>query len=160
MLFPVGQLRVDLVADDKEILLPHHLGDGLQILLLHNGARRIVREGQNQDLRLGRNLLQKLFPGEPELILCLQLNHHRNSAGQNGARHIGHIAWLRDQHLVARIQHGPQRDVNGLTASDGDHDLTAVIVFHLHPPLHVIADFHLQLLESCIGGVEGFSHLK
>ena len=134
MIFPgKSQLRIDLIADYKNIFFPHHLGNLLQVFSLHHSAGRIVREGKHQNLGLVRDGVQQFLLCQPELIFFLQVDNHGNSIRQFGAGHIGHVAGLRNQHLVSRVQHSPEGQVDGLAASHCHQRLMNRIVLQLEP---------------------------
>ena len=131
----VCKFAVDLIGDHEQILLLHDLGDLLQILPLHDGPGGVVGEGENQNLGLRRDLLQQFFRSQPEIVLLLQLDDHRRAVCQDGAGHVGDIAGLGNQHLVPRLQHGPQGQIDGLAAAHGHQDLGIGVVEDVAAPL-------------------------
>ena len=92
----IRQLRVYLVANDIKVVLSYDVRDLFQIFFLHNGAGRIIRERHHQKLGLRCDGSLQRFRRQTEFILRLQLNDHRNASCKHGARHVGHVARLRD----------------------------------------------------------------
>ena len=160
VLLLVAELSVDLVRQDENVLLLHDLRDFPKVLLLHDGTGGVVGEGQHQKLRPVGELLQQLLRGQPEFVLLLQLDDDRHTARHPGTGHIGHIARLRNQHLITRIQHDPHGHVNGLGAADGHHGFLHGIIVHAVLPLHIGGNLLPQLPETRIGGIEGASLLQ
>ena len=145
MLPSIGQFPVDLIGDHIQILFQDHLRDLLQILSFHHGPRGVVGEGEHKELGFLRYGIPQLLRGQAELVFLLQVDKDRNRVRQNGAGLVGNIAGLRDQHLVARVHHGPQGDVDGFRPSHRDQNLMGGIIFQIKTPLQVTADLRLQL---------------
>ena len=154
MLFLISKLRINLIRHDKYVMFSDDLRDLLQILPLHNGPRRIIREGQNQYLCLFRYGIFQFLRRQAELIFFLQFNSDRHSARHNGTGLIGHKTWLRDQHLISGIHHSAQTDINRLGTSHRDQHLMLRIVSHTLLSLYVIADLLPQLHQSAVRSVE------
>ena len=120
MLFQIGKLCIDLIAQHIQIVFFNYLCNGLQILPLHHGTGWIVRERKHQKLGLRRNCGLQFLRCQSKLILRLQFNNDRHAVGQHRTRYIGYIAGLRNQHLVTGVQHGTHGNINRLTATDGN----------------------------------------
>ena len=157
---PVGQLRIDLVGQYKQVVFFHNLRDLLQLRPGHNGAGGIVGEGHYQNLGPGSDLLQQLLRGQTELVLLFQGNGHCHASCQNGAGHIGHEAGLGHQHLIPRVQHGPHGNVNGLAAAYRHQCLLVRVIVQTAPAFQIIVNLHPQVPEACVGGVEGAALLQ
>ena len=124
----IGQLGINLIGKHEQVVLDNDIRNRLQILAFHDRSGRIVRKWQDEDLGLVRDSLLQLLRRQTEIVFFLQLNDLRHAACQHRAGQIGHVARLRDQHLIARIDHRPQRNVNGFAAADRHKDLRARIV--------------------------------
>ena len=157
MLLRIGQFPVDFVGHYKYIMSDNHLGNGLQILPLHNCAGGIVGKGQNQKLGSVRDRRLQLLRGQTEFIFRLQINDNGRSPRHNGTGLVGDIAGLGNQHFLPRIQHGPHSDVDSLGTSHGDQHLLYGVIVHSVLPVHIMADLLAQLFQPCIGGVKGSS---
>ena len=154
VLLTVGQIGVDLVGDDHQIVLNNGGNQRLQILAAHDGAGGVIGEGDHQRLGLGRNSSLQLFLGQAELVLLLQRNGNRNTVGHGNAGHIGDKARLGVQHLVSGVDDGPQSNVDGLTAAHGNDDFLHRIVGNTDAALRESGDFPAQLGQTGIGGIE------
>ena len=146
MVSAVGELCVNLIREHKEVFFLHHFRDSLKILPAHDGASGVVRERKDENLRLFRDMFQELFFRQTELIFRLKLNDMGLSAGQNTAGNIGNITGLRDQHLIAGIQHDAHRKVDGLTAAHRNQCLGNRVIIQRKTPFEVFADLLPELL--------------
>ena len=99
----VCQFGINLIRNHKQILFQNNFYNFFQFLFFHNGARRVVGEGKDENLCLVCNLLQKLFRSQLELVLFLQLNGHGYAVCQGNTGHIGHVAGLGNQYLISLV---------------------------------------------------------
>ena len=129
----------------------------LQLAAVHHCSGRIVGERKYQKLCLRRNFFQKLFRCQTELILFLQLNHNRNTSGQNGAGHIGNVAGLRNQNLISRIQHSPHSNINSLATAYCHYNLLVRIIAYMTASFQIIVNLHPKIPQTCIGCIKGSS---
>ena len=134
----VGKLCINLIREDIEVVLLDDRHELLEVLLLHDGTGRVVRERQHEELRLRRDLLEKLLRGQTELVLLFELDRHRHTTRHNGTRGVGNVARLRDEDLIARIQHAAHREVDRLGATDGDHALAQRVVAYTEAAVDII----------------------
>ena len=97
---------VRLVAEDRDVLAPHELGEPFQIVERRDAAGRIVRAVEKDGPR-------RLVVGEesphvvqvrPEIVRRLQLRHHDARVAPEDVRRIGREVRAEDQHAVAGIQ--------------------------------------------------------
>ena len=146
MLATVGQLGINFITQHKQILLLNHLRDRLQIGAVHDRARWIVREWKNQHLCFRCDFLQQLLRRQTELILLLQLDNDRRTARQHRPRHIGNVTRLRNQNLIARIEHRAQGDINRLAAADYYHHFCIRIIIKTLTTFQIMADLLAQFL--------------
>ncbi len=117
---PIGQLSVNLVRRDDEVVFFNNRDELLQVRALHDGTRRVVREGHDQNLGLRRNGCFQFFRRQAELILFLELDGDRYAVRHNDTRFVGYVGGLRDQNLIAGVNHGTHRQINGLRAAHCD----------------------------------------
>ena len=99
----VCQFGINFIGYHEQVLFQDYFCNFFQFLFFHDGTRGVVGEGENENLGPVCNLLQKLFRGQLELVLFLQLNGHRHAVRQGDTRHIGHIAGLGNQYLIPFI---------------------------------------------------------
>ena len=151
----VAQLSVDLVAEHQQLVLAHHLGDGLQILPLHHRAGGVVRVGQNQGLGARGDGPAHVLRLQAEFLLRPGQDAHGRAAGEDDAGAVAHVARLGDQHLVARLQDHPQGRVDGLAGPHRHRHLGGGIVLHAEAPVQVQADLLAQLQQAPVGRVGG-----
>jgi len=78
--FAVCKLCVDLVGHYNDIGVPQNLGNCLQIGMLHNSTRGIVREGQYEHFCFLCNGRPQPVGGKSEAVLFFQLNVNGLSA--------------------------------------------------------------------------------
>ena len=157
MLRLVGQCAVNLIGEDIQIMVHAEFCDRLEILARHDRSCRIVRERQNQDLRLRRVSGLEFLECQLELIFFLHLDNHRHAACQNRTRFIGNVARLRNDDLISRIEHRTQRDIDRLGAADRNHDLLVRIVDDIVQFVLLQRDLIAQRLQTGIGRVESTS---
>ena len=160
MLSAVGQLRVDLIGDNEQILFLYHLGDRSELLTRHDGTCRIVRERKHEDLRPVGAGVPDLIGCKLEIILLEKLYRNRLSARHQHAGLVRNIARLRQQHLIARIEHDSQGNIDRLAASYGHERLIIESVMQIETALEIIADFLTQLDKTCVRGIMSSSSLK
>ena len=161
MLFlSISQLGINLIRKNKQIVFYYNFCNLLQLAAVHHRSGGVVGEGKNQKLCLRRNLFQKLFRRQTELILFLQLNRNRNTSGQNSTGHIGNIAGLRNQNLVSRIQHGPHGNINALAAAYRYYNLLVRIIADMTASLQIIVNLHSEIPQTCIGCIKGSSFFQ
>ena len=114
MIPSIGQLTVYFIGNHEKILFQDHFRNGFQVLPLHDRPGRVVGERQDEHLGFIRNGVAELLRRQTELIFRLQIDEYRNRIRQDGTGFIGNVAWLGNQHLISRIDHRAQSDVNGL----------------------------------------------
>ena len=71
MIVQIGQFRIDLVTQDKQIMFLYHFCNCFQILLFHNRPGRVIWERHNKKLCLRRDCSLKFFCRQAEFVLCL-----------------------------------------------------------------------------------------
>ena len=139
----IGQLSINLIGDHEQVMFLHDLCDLFQIFPLHDRSGRVIWKWEHQKLGLGGQLLKKLFRGQAELVLLLQLDHHRYAVCQHCAGQIGYIAGLGDQYLIPRVDHSPHSDIYGFAAAHCHHDLRICIIGHVTSAAQIIMYLNL-----------------
>ena len=120
MALSIGQLGVNLVGDYHQIVLFDQRGQGLQVRPGHDAAGGVGGEGQHQHLAFGGDGAFQLLRGQTELIVRFQLHVHRHAAAHLSQGAVAHKGGRGDNHLVPRLQHHPQGQIQGLAAAHGD----------------------------------------
>ena len=131
MLSAVGELRIDLVRNHKEVMGEHHLADRLQIRLFHDGARRVIRKRDEKHFCPPCDLLLQFLRRQTESVLRLQWNRYRNSPAQLHAGNVGHIGGFNHQHFVSRIHQRTQRQINPLACTHCNKDLIRPVIVQI-----------------------------
>ena len=87
----VGKLRIYLVRDDIEIIVPYDLSHSLQILFSHDSACRIVGIRKYEYLGARRQLFLYLGSRKPEIIIAVKLYDNGNSSCENSTGLVRYI---------------------------------------------------------------------
>ena len=156
----IGQLSVDLIGQDIEIVPDDDVHQLFQILSFHDRAGRVIGERQDQNLGPGSDRCLEFLRCQPELILVFQIDNDGRGIRQHSAGLIGDIGGLRDQHLIAGIDHGAEHQVDSLGSSDCDEDFLVPDIIDVLGALHVPADFLAQFPQTGIGRVKSTSLLQ
>ena len=156
----IGQFGVDFIRDHVQVMFQTDLCHLLEILPAHDGAGRIVREREDQNLGLIRDMFLHLCCGKAEFILLLQGDRYRNAVCQSRTGDIGDIARLRDQHFIARIEHGPEGQIDRLRSPHRDKALAGRIIDDIQPSLQILCNFSAQFHQTCVRSVEGLAPLQ
>ena len=119
----INKLRIDFVGDYQQIVTDDHFGDRFQIFLFHNGARRIVRIGQDQQFCFIRDSFFEDIGFQSEIVFLSGLNRHGNASGKNNSRSIGNIARIRNKHFIPFAYQGAQCQVDCFRSADGYENL-------------------------------------
>ena len=109
----ISQFTVNFITDNENIMFDTELCNRLQIFFRHNGACRIVRERQYQNLCLWCNRSFQFFCCQFKFIFFLKINNHRHTIRQYNARLIRNITWLRNNDLFTGIEHGTHGNIDG-----------------------------------------------
>ncbi|MFM2177112.1 MAG: hypothetical protein RL015_1210 [Verrucomicrobiota bacterium] len=156
----VEQFAVDLVGEDKQIVLHGEGGDFFQLLGRHDAAGGIRGEVQRDDLGLRRDGFLHVGGHEGEVIFLTRVHHNRHAVGHLDARAVADVAGLVVNDFVARIQNGAEGDVESLTDADGDEDLGLRVVGDTELLFHVFADEHAEGLQAEVRSVAGLAFFQ
>ena len=119
----VGQVLVDLVGDHPQALGRGPLADLRDLLRRVDGAGRVGRGDEEQDLGAVREGRFQLLHGDQVALLRAGEDLHRHAAGQPDGLRVGGPERGGDNDLVARIQQGGEGVVDGLLAAVGHQHL-------------------------------------
>jgi len=151
----VGELAVDFVGEDDQIVLHGKGGDLCQLIGGHDSPGGVGRETEHQDARAGRDGLFQVGGAEHKFILGAGRDRDRLASGQRDARAVGDITWLVVEHLVARIEQGAQGEIDSLGDAHGDDDFVMGVVGDGEILLHILGNRAAQAWIAEIGGVAG-----
>ena len=155
-----GQLCVDFIGDEDEVVAHHEVRNGLHVLALEHRARGVVREVHHQHPRAGRDLGLEGLHGEAEIVLHVSLHRHGHTVGHRNLRPIAHEAGLMIEHLVAGIQQRAQRDVQAFRGADRHEHLVRGVVVPAEAVAHVVGDGAAELHQAGIAGVVALALLQ
>ena len=127
----VGQAVVDFVGEHHDVGLADDVRNGLKLVAVHDGAGRIVRIGENEQLGARRDGGAERLGGQLEAVLDAGRERHGNAAGHLGERRVADEARLGNEHLFAGIDEGADGVVDGLRAADGDENFLVRVVAQL-----------------------------
>ena len=140
----ISQFTVNFITDNENIMFDTELCNRLQIFFRHNGACRIVRERQYQNLCLWCNRSFQFFCCQFKFIFFLKRNDHRNSVCHNRTRQIRHITRLRNEHFISGVEHTAKSDIYCLASAYSDKCFMYCIVFYMDLSLKIITDLFSQ----------------
>ena len=149
----VGQLGIDLVGKDKDILLDADLRDLLEIVTLHDRARGIVRERQNEHFRFVGDRRAQVVRSETEVILVFGVDDDRYAACHYGQRLVADERGLGNDDLVPSFHQRAEREVDRLAAAHGDERLRLRLICNAEAPFVVFRDFLQQVGKAAVGRV-------
>ncbi len=156
----IGKFAVDLIGKHIEIMLDDDLTNCLQIFFFHDPAGRIVWIRQDQDFGTGCDRGFELFRCQAELIFIFQIDNDRDRICKDSTGLIGDIRRLRDQDLIALVDHSPEHQIDGFRTADRNEYLLVPGIINVLGAFHIIADFLPQLLQTRIGCIEGPAFLQ
>ena len=151
----IGQLGIDLVREDEHLVRPHEGSDLLKVRARHDRTGRIVGVRKHQHLGAGGDQRLKQRRRDLELVLHLRVERHGNAAHHLDQRRVTDKAGLGHDDLIARVDHGAERHVNGFTAADRDEDLILRTVAQPEPAVKIGGNACAQLRKSAVGGIVG-----
>ena len=144
----VDQPVVDLIRDDDQVVL---LGDAQHLqqrLARGHRAGRVVGIADQDGLGARRDGGFQRFRVDLEIVLHAAGDLHRHAARQDHLRLVGDEARGGDDHFVARVQDGGQRQVQRFRDAHGDDDLVDRVVAHAVQPLQVRGQRLAQLQHA------------
>ena len=151
----IGELGVDFIVDHENIGVLQNIGDTLIIRTRHYAAGRVVGVGENQRLRARRNRLLQRFRCDLEAGGHLRFHGHAVAAREGDAGHIGNVARVGHEHIVARFHQRAHGKVDALARTDGDQYLVFGVVFGAEALRLVAGDQLAQLQQTPVAGVVG-----
>ena len=145
----IRQLGIDFVGNHHNIRAVQRLRKRLHVLRLHHAAGGVVRIWEDDRLGSRRKLRPQHLRRQTEAILRRRLHRHAHAAGEHHAGHIGYIAGIGNQHLIARLNQRAQRKINALARADRDHNLARGIIAHAEARL-ILGNQARQLLKPAV----------
>ncbi len=122
----VDQVLVDLVGDHPDAVLHGPAADRLDLLRRVDGAGRVRRRVEQQHLGARGPRGLQLLDGDQVTGRLVGGHHHRNTARQGDRLGVGGPVRRGQQDLVARVDQGLKRLVDGLLAAIGHQHLTGL----------------------------------
>ena len=118
----VDQFSVDIVANDKQIMLQTDLPHSLKTLSIKYGSGGVIRSVENNRLRFFRNkTLKTIFPYLESGCAGIELD--RNGPAELDDFLVQNKRGRGDYHLIARIENTQQRYEQSLCSTGGNYDL-------------------------------------
>ena len=156
----VCESAVDLIREDVKVVFPDDRCNRPEILSCHDRARRIVRIGQHQNFGLRRDCLLECLRREAEFILFRQPDDDRLCIRQDRAWLVRNIRRLRDQDLVAGIDHRPEHEIDRLGSADSDENFLHRIIGKPLVTFQFLRNRFPELLKAGIRRVKRASLLE
>ena len=119
----VHEQLVDLVSDDPQVVVRGPATDGLDLVAAMDGTRGVLRRGEQQDLGARRAGRLQLVDRHAEATRFVGRDGNGQTAGQPDRLRIRHPVRPGEQHLVAGVEQGRERVVQGLLGTVGDEHL-------------------------------------
>ena len=134
----VGQLGVDLVGNDEQVVLFDDGHERLELRARHDAARRVVGIREKQRLRARGDRPFQRLGRQDEAVLLDAAHGDGRAARQLHAGDVGDVAGVGDEDLVPRLADGAHHEVDALARADGDDDVLgrvggAEALLHLAP---------------------------
>ena len=156
----VGEVAVDFVGDDDEIVLFGEGGDFLKVILRHDGACRVVWVADQKRLRSLRHVRLKFFGCDAEVVFELCGDGHGLAARKGHAGLVGDVARLGNQDFIAGREYGAHGDVERLADADGDEDVFCRFIGNAVAARVVRGNFFTQFEHAAVCRVGGVALLK
>ncbi|CDN44273.1 hypothetical protein BN871_EN_00110 [Paenibacillus sp. P22] len=153
MLASIGQLGIDLVGDDDQIMLLHDLGDRQPVLVGHDAAGRIARIAEDQNFGAGRDRRPQRVGLKLEGMLRECFHPDGDSAGERRNRRIRNVARLRNENLVTGTDQSPQSEVDRFAAADRYENFLGRVVRDAERVVQVLADRSSELRRAGVGRI-------
>ena len=150
----VGQLGINLIRQNDDVLIPQQRRDGFQVLPAHHGPRGIAREREDDELCARRDGRLQLLRRQLKAVFSFQRQRHGHAARQRGDGVIADKARLRDDDFVAGVHQRADAHIDGLGAAHGNDGLPGR-VGKAHAAGKVIAGLLPQLRQARIARVPG-----
>ena len=119
----VGELGIDLVGNDKEIVLFDDGDDGFELLLRHDAARRVVGIGEDDRLGAGGEGLFERFGREDEAVLRAAPDRHGRAAAQLHDGRVRDVGGIGDQNFIADVADRAKGKIDALARPHRNDDV-------------------------------------
>ena len=122
-------------------------------MALHDCARGIVRERQNEHLRFVGDRRAQIVRFQTEVVLVLGVDNDRYAACHDGQRFVADERGLGNDDLVASFHQRAEREVDRLAAADGDERLCLRFICNAKASFVVFGDFFQQVCKAAVGRI-------
>ena len=152
----IAELSVNFIGEEVEIMLLHHIPDFIELLIGIDGTGGIIGITDENSFGGRSDPFFKLFDGrQPESLFNRTGKADDPRPGGFGEGHIIGVGRFRENHLIARIESGEEREEHCLgSAARYDYFLRrdfdsvpAVILRHL--AAHTVVSVTGGILEHC-----------
>ena len=127
------EVRVREVVNDHQPVLAREVDDALEEGAVHAHRRRVVREGEDQHLRLRPRQLCRFVEPREEVAVEREGHGAQVAVGDHDGVGVDGIRRVRDEHAVAGLEHGERQVRHAFLGADrGDH-------FAVGIQLHLVA---------------------
>ncbi|OPY41381.1 MAG: hypothetical protein A4E40_00613 [Methanoregulaceae archaeon PtaU1.Bin059] len=149
----VREFCVHLVADQDKVVVADDIRNCLQIFLPHHRTGGIVGEVDDQGLAFPGHPLHEDIGVQAELILPYAGDGDRHTTGKGHARRVGDVAGLCHQHLVSRIDHRADGNIQPLRDPGSDDHLLVRVIGEVIVIAEIAGQGFTECLEPAVGGV-------
>src|SRR5699024_15311 len=125
-------LPVYLIGDDEYVIFFEHLDQSVHLLLRIRDTGRIGRIVEKYRLRPAGDVPLDEFRCGNQAGIC-RIDEFRNAAGEFDDWFIPEVRRGRNNHLVPRIEYGPEDSVDALTAADSHQHFAIRIIMRTVP---------------------------
>ena len=153
----VGQLRVNFVGNDDQVMPQNDLPQLFQLRPAQNAAGGVVGIGQDQRLRLGGDRLFQRLGGQHEVVGFAGGHGHRAAACEDHAGGVADIAGFWHQYLFAGVEQSPQRQINALAGPYRDQNFILGVIGNMETVVHIGGDLLPQFQKAPVAGVLGLA---
>ena len=120
----IYELSVNLVREEEQIVLLHHVADAVHLLARIEVTRRVVRVADQYTARtLVYQLLELLDLRQGKALLYRRRDGTDDSARRNGKSHVVGIGRLGNDDLVAGVQARHEGEQHRLRTARSDYDV-------------------------------------
>jgi hypothetical protein len=147
-----GEVLVDLVGDDDEVVFDREPGDAGPLLRVEDHAGRVVRAVQQHHLGTRRDQAGQAVEVDAEVGRA-QGDGHSHAAGHLEAGDVGVVVRLEAEHLVAGVDEGQQRCGDRLGRAGRHENLARRVVLEAVEAALMVRDRIAQLGDPGAGRV-------
>ena len=150
----VGQIFVNLIGHDDDVLPDRHLADGAQLLFGVDGTRGVVRGGDDDHLGAGGHVLLELLGGDLPAVLRRGGHDDGHAAAELHHAGVAHPVGGGDDDFIALVEDGAHGLVLCGLGAGGYANLVDVVLQSVIA-LELVANRLAQSRQTDGGGVLG-----